>query len=190
MLAGRRTLWPRFVKGTRRSSILHGCEVDILPDGSLDFSDRLLQQFDIVLASLHERAGHGPDRLLRRYAMAMRHPLVTAHHAPDQPDGAASGRLPARLGSPDCWRGRNRHDSRSRRRAVPPRHGWRRSRDARSRRVHRICIDSDCHRADMLARQMELGVMTARRGWVEPRHVINTRSIADIRRLIAAKRSG
>ena len=36
---------------------------------------------------------------------------------------------------------------------------------------------------------MELGVMTARRGWVEARHVINTRPIAAIRALIAAKRA-
>ena len=33
--------------------ILHGCEVDILVDGNLDFSDRILERFDIVLASLH-----------------------------------------------------------------------------------------------------------------------------------------
>ena len=49
-------------------TILHGCEVDILPDGRLDFPDRVLERFDIVLASLHERAGQAPEQLLRRYA--------------------------------------------------------------------------------------------------------------------------
>ena len=58
-------------------TILHGCEVDILPDGKLDFPDKVLEQLDIVLASLHERAGHGPDQLMKRYAAAMKHPLVT-----------------------------------------------------------------------------------------------------------------
>ena len=58
-------------------AILHGCEVDILPDGRLDFPDRVLERFDLVLASLHHRAGHGPDQLLRRYLAAVRHPLVT-----------------------------------------------------------------------------------------------------------------
>ena len=58
-------------------AILHGCEVDILPDGRLDFPDRVLEQFDIVLASLHHRAEQSPDELLRRYIEAMRHPLVT-----------------------------------------------------------------------------------------------------------------
>ena len=58
-------------------AILHGCEVDILPDGRLDFADRTLERFDIVLASLHEGAGHSPDQLMKRYVAAMKHPLVT-----------------------------------------------------------------------------------------------------------------
>ena len=41
-----------------------------------------------------------------------------------------------------------------------------------------VAIDSDCHRAEMLDRQMQFGVMTARRGWVEARHVVNTRPLA------------
>jgi DNA polymerase (family 10) len=53
----------------------------------------------------------------------------------------------------------------------------------------RVAIDSDCHRAEMLERQMNLGLLTARRGWVEPRHVLNTRPIAEVRNLIAAKRA-
>src|SRR5262249_30411106 len=57
-------------------TILHGCEVDILPDGRLDFPDRILEQFDIVLASLHERAGHSAEQLMTRYLTAMKHPLV------------------------------------------------------------------------------------------------------------------
>jgi DNA polymerase (family 10) len=52
-----------------------------------------------------------------------------------------------------------------------------------------VAVDSDCHRADMLERQMRLGIMTARRGWVEPRHVLNTRPIAELRAFIAAKRA-
>ena len=51
-----------------------------------------------------------------------------------------------------------------------------------------LVIDSDCHRAEMLDRQMTLGVATARRGWVEPRHVINTRPLDQMRSIIAAKR--
>ena len=51
-----------------------------------------------------------------------------------------------------------------------------------------IVIDSDGHRAEALGRQMEFGVGTARRGWVEPRHVLNTRSAAEVRAFVAGKR--
>ncbi len=52
-----------------------------------------------------------------------------------------------------------------------------------------LAISSDCHRAEYLDRQMNLGVTTARRGWVEARHVVNTRPIAEVRAFIAAKRA-
>ena len=58
-------------------AILHGCEVDILPDGRLDFPDRVLERLDIVLASLHDAAGHSPEQLMKRYVSAMKHPLTT-----------------------------------------------------------------------------------------------------------------
>jgi DNA polymerase (family 10) len=51
-----------------------------------------------------------------------------------------------------------------------------------------VSVDSDSHRADSLERQMELGVMTARRGWVESRHVLNTRSLSEVRAHINRKR--
>jgi DNA polymerase (family 10) len=53
-----------------------------------------------------------------------------------------------------------------------------------------LAVDSDCHRAEFLDIQMELGVRTGRRGWVERRHVLNTRPLADIRAAVAAKRKG
>jgi len=56
--------------------ILHGIEVDIMPDGLLDFPDSVLETLDIVLASLHDRAGHDPATLTRRLLGAIAHPLV------------------------------------------------------------------------------------------------------------------
>ncbi len=168
-------------------AILHGCEVDILGNGSLDFPDRVLERFDLVLASLHEREGHGPDRLLDRYEQAMRHPLVTLithptnRLVPGRPGydldydrlfaiAVETGTLLEVDGSPahlDL-------DGDMARRAVTA--------------GAMVCIDSDCHRADHLDRQMMMGVMMARRGWVEPRHVLNTRPLDEVRRTIAAKR--
>ena len=52
-----------------------------------------------------------------------------------------------------------------------------------------LTIDSDCHRARSLERQMQLGIGTARRGWVGPRHVLNARPLSEVRAFIAAKRA-
>jgi hypothetical protein len=41
----------------------------------------------------------------------------------------------------------------------------------------------------LLDRQMQIGIGTARRGWVEPRHVLNARPLAQVRAFIAAKRA-
>jgi DNA polymerase (family 10) len=51
-----------------------------------------------------------------------------------------------------------------------------------------LTIDSDCHRARALDRQMHFGVGTARRGWIEPGHVLNTRPVAEVRQFVQAKR--
>jgi DNA polymerase (family 10) len=169
-------------------TILHGCEVDILPDGRLDFPDRVLERFDIVLASLHERAGHAPDQLMKRYVGAMRHPLVTLITHPTNRmvphkrgydldydrlfQAAVETRTVVEIdGSPS-------HldlDGPLARRAVAA--------------GAMVAISSDCHRAEVLDRQMRMGIVTARRGWVEARHVLNTRPLEEVRAFIAAKRA-
>lgn len=169
-------------------AILHGCEVDILSHGRLDFPDHVLEQFDIVLASLHHRGDDGPEALLARYEAAARHPLVSLITHPTN-------------------------------RLVPHRRGYDLDYDrlfaiaietgtlleidgapahldmegALARRAvaagATVAVSSDCHRADYLGSQMHLGVITARRGWVEARHVANTRSLAGLKAIIDAKRS-
>jgi DNA polymerase (family 10) len=170
-------------------AILHGCEVDILPDGRLDFADRILEQFDIVLASLHEHAGHDAATLERRYIEAMKHPLVAIITHP-------SNRLPPHR------RGYDLDYDRLFATAVETRtfleiDGSPSHLDLEGAMARRavaagvtVTIDSDSHRADMVGRQMDLGVMIARRGWVESKHVLNTRPLVELRSLIAAKRAG
>jgi DNA polymerase (family 10) len=51
-----------------------------------------------------------------------------------------------------------------------------------------VVVNSDSHRAAGLGPQMAFGIGTARRGWVEPRHVLNARSAEDVRAFVAAKR--
>jgi len=168
-------------------TILHGTEVDIMPDGSLDFPDRVLESLDIVLASLHESARQDGKTLTRRCIQAIRHPLVTVITHP------ANRLVGRRAGYPldfDAVFAAAVETGTALEIDGAPSHldlEGERAREAIAAGVM-LTIDSDCHRARWLERQMNLGVGTARRGWVEPQHVLNTRSIKDVRAFIEAKR--
>ena len=168
--------------------ILHGIEVDIMGDGSLDFEDHVLERFDIVLASLHDACEQEGPELTNRYLKAIHHPLVNVitHPANRSParfsgfelDFDALFEAAAETGTAMEIDGAPGHldmDGALARRAAAA--------------GVTIAIDSDCHRAEWLARQMRFGVGTARRGWIEPKHVLNTRSIEEVRAFIARKRS-
>lgn len=169
-------------------TILHGVEVDILPNGRLDLPDSVMEGLDIVLASLHEPAGHGPERLLERYLGAVRHPLVNiithpANRLVGRHDGYAIDfdalfAAAAETGTAVEVDGGPAHldlDGHLARRAAAA--------------GATIAVDSDCHNMARLARQMRLAVGTARRGALERRHVLNTRGIDEVRAFVARKRS-
>ncbi|NUO18557.1 hypothetical protein HUU59_03830 [bacterium] len=56
--------------------ILRGTECDILPDGTLDFDDSLLSQFDFVVASIHSGFGMSVDQATDRICRALENPHV------------------------------------------------------------------------------------------------------------------
>ena len=172
-----------------RLAILHGVEVDIMADGRLDFPDEVLASLDIVLASLHDRAGHDGARLTRRCLAAIAHPLVNvithpANRMVGRDDGYALDfpaiyAAAAETGTALEIDGAPSHldlDGARARAAVAA--------------GATVVIDSDCHRARLLDRQMRFGVAMARRGWIEARHVLNTRGLAEVRAFVAAKRAG
>jgi DNA polymerase (family X) len=171
-----------------RIRILHGIEVDIMPDGTLDFEDDVLARFDIVLASLHDHANHSAAQLLDRYLRAIESPYVDIITHPAGRSPAASpgydlefDRLfeaAARTGTAGEVDGAPGHldmDGALARRAAAA--------------GATVVVDSDCHRVEALGRQMRFGVATARRGWIEPRHVLNTRPVNDVLKFVARKRS-
>jgi DNA polymerase (family 10) len=169
--------------------VLHGVEVDIMPDGSLDFDDAQLARFDIVLASLHDDHGDDGARLTERYVQAMRNPMVNIITHPANRSPALSPgydldydrlfEVAVETGTAlevDGAPGHLDMDGSIARRAV----------DAGVT----LTIDSDCHRAEALERQMRFGLGTARRGWVQASHVLNTRSVDAVRAFVARKRGG
>ncbi|MGH9204731.1 MAG: hypothetical protein ACRD2A_26180, partial [Vicinamibacterales bacterium] len=174
-----------FVRGIE---VLHGVEVDILLDGTLDFPDELLEGFDVVLASLHDAGEDGGQALTERYLRAIEHPLVNLiTHPANRTPAFSQGydldfdklfEAAARTGTAMEVDGAPGHldlDGALARRAAAS--------------GVTLVIDSDCHRAEALDRQMRFGVATARRGWVEPQHVLNTRSVDAVREFVANKRA-
>jgi len=168
-------------------AILHGIEADILPSGSLDCPDAILETLDIVLASLHDGAGHDAKRLTKRCLGAIRHPLVSViTHPANQLVGRREGydmdydaiyAAAAETGTALEVDGAPSHLDLDGDRAG-----------AAVKAGVTLVIDSDCHRSPALDRQMRMGVGTARRGWVEGRHVLNTRPLPDVRAFLARKR--
>lgn len=168
-------------------TILHGLEVDILPDGTLDAPDALLEQLDIVLASLHDAAGHTRQRLTERCLGAIRHPLVSVI---THPGNQLVGHRPSYDMDYDAIYAAAAETGTALEIDGAPSHldlDGDRARAAAAAGVT-LVVDSDCHRARSLDRQMRMGVGTARRGWVEPRHVLNTRPLDEVLRFLAHKR--
>ena len=170
-----------------KMAILHGIEVDILPNGRLDFEDEVLAAFDIVLASLHDRAGHDEKRLTRRTLDAILHPLVNVIC---HPENRVMGK---REGFPldfDTVYAAAAETGTALEIDGAPGHldlDGARARAAAAAGVT-LVIDSDCHRAGALDRNMTLGVGLARRGWLEPHMVLNTRPVMDLLAFVGAKR--
>jgi DNA polymerase (family 10) len=157
--------------------LLIGTECNILPDGSLDYEDDLLEQLDWVIASVHTSFQMGAKEMTERMIAAIEHPFVDAIGHPTgrkiekrQPYGLDIERVieaAARTGtmieinaSPDR-RDLNDINARAAAAAGVP-----------------ILIDSDAHSTaefDVL----RFGIATARRGWLTADQVANTRPWKD-----------
>jgi DNA polymerase (family 10) len=152
--------------------LLHGCELEIRADGRLDYPDRLLASFDVVVASLHVGRKQPTAQLMARYAGALANPHVDII---SHPSGRKLGERDdldldwttfygeaARTGT---WLEINGSDERL---DLAPE----RARAARAAGC-RFTIDSDAHylhEFDNLA----WGTAMARRAWLEAGDIINT----------------
>ncbi len=166
--------------------LLAGAEVDILPDGRLDYSDELLARLDVVVASPHVSLRQDPATATRRLLRAIRHPLV---HIIAHPTGRVINR---RQGlSPDMnalFKAAARHDT-----ALEVNANWRRLdlRDSHLRGAleHRcrIAINTDTHRQEQLD-FLSYGVLTARRAGLTAESCINTWPAERLHAWLASKR--
>ncbi len=161
--------------------LLAGSEVNILPDGSLDYEDELLGQLDWVVASVHTSFGIGEQKMTERMIAAIEHPLVDAI-------GHPTGRLierrePYAIDLDAVFAAAARAGTMLEINANPDRRDLS---DVHARAAARagvtLVIDSDAHRTRTLA-NMRWGVATARRAWLSRADVANTSSRQELERL-------
>jgi DNA polymerase (family 10) len=161
--------------------VLHGTELEIRADASLDYPDELLARFDVVIASIHTGRTQAPDQLMRRALAAVEHPHVDilAH-----PSGrVVNGRDPLPLDWPRLFQAAARHGT-----ALEINGSPRLDLDdslarAAGRAGARLTVASDAHRTEELGQQ-RYAVDLARRAWLEADQLLPTRSADELLELL------
>jgi DNA polymerase (family 10) len=152
--------------------LLHGTELNIGPDGSVDWDAGFLAGFDICVASVHSHFEQPRAEMTRRFITACENPHV---HVIGHPTARRMGkRPPVDVDFGELFRACARTGTALEINASPqrldlPSDHIRAARDAGVR----FAIDSDAHSVSDLG-NMPYGVGTAQRGWLTPDDVINT----------------
>lgn len=166
--------------------LLQGAEVEIRADGSLDYPDEVLASLDLVIASIHTGLRQEKERITARVINAMRNPYIDIIGHPSgrilgQREESAvdmdevlkvardTGTILEVDGTPD----RLDLDDVYIRRAVEM--------------GVKLAIDSDAHNLYGLD-AIEFGVAMARRGWAEPKDVVNTLPLEEFLRTLKRNR--
>jgi DNA polymerase (family 10) len=165
--------------------LLHGCELEIRADGELDYPDELLERFDLVVASVHVARRQSKAELTQRTLNGIRSPHVDVIAHP-------SGRMIGVRDDLDLdWEAVYAEAARTG--TVLEMNGSPHRLDLAVERARRavamgcvLSIDSDAHRIAEFD-HLRWGVTQARRAWVEPANVLNTRSRAEVLEYVAGK---
>lgn len=159
-------------------TILSGVEMDILPDGTLDYQDEVLAQMDLVIASIHSAFSQPREVIMDRLqtALVSNHVDIIAH-----PTGRIVGRregydvdidlLIELAHVTNTALELNANPNRLDLSAV----NVRKAQEAGVK----IVINTDAHSIDMLD-TMEIGVSNAQKGWIKKKSVLNTEEESDL----------
>ncbi len=164
-----------------KSFVFAGIECDILSDGSLDFSEKILKKLGFVIASVHSSLTQDEKTMTKRIIKAIEHPCTTML-------GHPTGRLLLRR-EPFAINIHKVIDACIANQTIIELNGnperldmdWRLW-HAASEKGLLCCINTDAHAAEHLEYTLA-GVNIARKGWLEKKHVINTRSLKEIKQL-------
>ena len=167
--------------------ILRGCEVDILPDGSLVLEDEVLSELDLVLVSVHSSFDMSEERMTDRIVRALENPLV---HVLCHPTGRKLGqRAPYPVDLEEVLRAAGAMNVAVEINANPRRLDL----DYRGLRLCaqlgiKVLVNSDAHSVASLD-NMRYGVDQARRGWLRPDQILNAGTLAELLEWAARRRA-
>jgi len=162
----------KFVKSGLKFRVLHGCEANIMADGSIDIEDEVLAKLDYVIAGVHSQMKIEKQKMTQRIIKAMQNPNVDII---SHPTGRLIGRrdeyqidfdkileVAKKTGtileinsSPDRLDLRDLYIRRAKNTGV------------------KMIINTDAHQKEQM-NLMEYGIAQARRGWAEKEDIINT----------------
>ncbi len=173
----------RELDGThRRMRLLHGTELNIGPDGGLDWPDEFLAGFDLCVASPHSHFGLGRRAMTRRLVRAVENPYVNIL-------GHPTTRLIGRRAGVDAdwdevFAACARSGTALEVNAQPDRLDLG-DEDILRARTHgvRFAVNTDAHSVPQLA-QLRYGIGTAQRGRLTPDEVVNTWPLTRLRRFL------
>jgi DNA polymerase (family 10) len=166
----------------RGFTVLKSAEVEILEDGRLDLPDSILSELDLTVCAIHYKLGLGERKQTERLLRAMDNPWfnILAH-----PTGRLIGeREPCALDMERLMRGALERGCYLEVNAQPDRLDLSdlHCRMAKELKL-KLAISTDAHRTTDLDK-LRFGLDQARRGWLEPDDVLNTRSWRELRRLL------
>ena len=158
--------------------ILSGIEMDILPDGSLDFDDEILEQLDLVIASIHSSFSQPQEVIMDRLKTALnnKHVDIIAH-----PTGRVIGRRDGYSVDMDLLIQLAKETNTALELNANPNRLDLAAENVRKAQAAgvKVVINTDAHSIDMLE-NMDVGVSTAKRGWLKKSSVLNAQSEEDL----------
>lgn len=160
-------------------TILSGIEMDILPDGTLDYDDEILQEMDIVIASIHSSFSQSREVIMERLKTALNshHVDIIAH-----PTGRLIGRRDGYDVDMDLLIELAHETNTALELNANPHRldlASHHLKKAQEQGV-KLVINTDAHNLDMLE-DMKVGVSTAVKGWIRKESVINTYPLEELR---------
>ena len=163
-------------------TVLHGTEVNITEDGSLDMNDRILKQLDIVVGAIHSGFKDSKEKITNRMIKAMQNENVDiiAH-----PTGRLiTKREPYEIDLDKIFDVAKSTGTAMEINSYPERMDLKDSHvRAAIKKGVKLAISTDAHTTDQL-HFIKLGIGTARRGWAKKEDVINTKSLKEMLKLL------